>query len=156
MSETVLRRWGPWALLGVIVVVVLAVAAWPSSGHETLKDRARSLESELRCVDCEALSIAESSTSSAAALRADVEARLRAGQSDAQIRQAYIDRYGPSILLKPENKGIGLIVWGLPVAAVVLGAGGLAIALARWRREPRLAATSADEQIVQRAREHGA
>src|SRR5689334_13965987 len=151
-----MRRWAPWMVLGVIVVVVLAIAAWPSSGHQAVAERAHSLESELRCVDCEALSIADSSTSNAAAQRTDIENRVRAGQSDAEIRQAYIDKYGASILLKPENKGLGLLVWGLPVAAIVLGAGGLAFVLRRWRREPRLTATSADEQIVQRAREQGA
>jgi cytochrome c-type biogenesis protein CcmH len=154
VSETV-KRWGPWVVLGVVAVVVLAIAAWPASGRRTVAQRAHALESELRCVDCEALSIADSSTSNAAAQRTDIENRIRAGQSDAQIRQGYIDSYGASILLKPENRGLGLLVWGLPVAALVLGGGGLALALARWRREPRLRATSADEQIVRRAREQG-
>jgi len=149
------KRWGPWALLAVIAAVVLAVAAWPSGGHATIAERTRSLASELRCVDCEALSIADSATPTAAAQRADIEARLRAGQTDGQIRQAYVDRYGPSILLKPQNDGIGILVWGLPVAAFILGAGGLAYALWRWRREPRLAATEADEQLVAQAREAG-
>ena len=151
-----MRRWAPWAVLGLVLVVVLAIAAWPSSGHRTVAERAHSLESELRCVDCEALSIADSSTSNAAAQRTDIENRIRAGRSDAEIRQAYIDKYGASILLKPENKGLGLLVWGLPVAAIVLGAGGLVFALRRWRRQPRLQATAADEQIVRRAREQGA
>ncbi|HZR12584.1 MAG TPA: cytochrome c-type biogenesis protein [Acidimicrobiia bacterium] len=150
-----MKRWGPWALLAVIAAVVLAVAAWPSGGHATIAERTRSLASELRCVDCEALSIADSATPTAAAQRADIEARLRAGQTDGQIRQAYVDRYGPSILLKPQNDGIGILVWGLPVAAFILGAGGLAYALWRWRREPRLAATEADEQLVAQAREAG-
>lgn len=152
MNATV-RRWGPWAVLLAVAAVVLAVAAWPSGGHATVAERTRSLASELRCVDCEALSIADSNTSTAAAQRADIAARLRAGQSDAQIRQAYVDRYGPSILLKPQNDGIGILVWGLPVAAFILGAGGLGYALWRWRREPRLTATAADEELVANARE---
>jgi cytochrome c-type biogenesis protein CcmH len=146
-------RFLPWALLAVVVAVALTVAAWPSHGPPSVAQRARSVASELRCVDCEALSIADSSTSNAAAQRADIESRVRAGQSDAQIRRAYVDRYGPSILLRPENKGIGMLVWALPVGAFLLGAGGLALALRRWRSEPRLAASTADEQLVRRTRE---
>jgi cytochrome c-type biogenesis protein CcmH len=147
------RRWLPWGALVVVAVVALAVAAWPSGGRRSVAQRAHAIASELRCVDCEALSIADSSTSNAAAQRADIESRVRAGQSDAQIRRAYVDRYGPSILLRPESTGIGMLVWALPVAAFVLGAGGLVLALRRWRREPRLAASSADEQLVRRTRE---
>ena len=150
---TGLRRWAPWGALAVVAVAALAVAAWPSAGRRTISERAHSIESELRCVDCEALSIADSSTSNAAAQRTDIEQRLRAGQSDAQIRRAYVDNYGPSILLRPENKGLGMVVWALPVGALVLGAGGLALALRRWRTEPRLAPSSADEQLVRRTRE---
>ena len=147
------RRWLPWVVLGVVAAVALAIAAWPSSGPSTVAQRAHAIASELRCVDCEALSIADSSTSNAAAQRADIESRLRSGQSAAQIRRAYVEQYGPSILLRPENKGIGMLVWALPTGAFLLGAAGLAFALRRWRAEPRLAASSADEQLVQRARE---
>jgi cytochrome c-type biogenesis protein CcmH len=140
-------------VLAVVVAVALTVAAWPSHGPPSVAQRAQSVASELRCVDCEALSIADSSTSNAAAQRADIESRVRAGQSDAQIRRAYVDRYGASILLRPENKGIGMLVWALPVGAFLLGAGGLALALRRWRSEPRLAASTADEQLVRRTRE---
>jgi cytochrome c-type biogenesis protein CcmH len=146
-------RFLPWTVLALVVAAALTVAAWPSHGPPSVAERARSVASELRCVDCEALSIADSSTSNAAAQRADIESRVRAGQSDAQIRRAYVDRYGASILLRPENKGIGMLVWALPVGAFLLGAGGLALALRRWRSEPRLAASTADEQLVRRTRE---
>jgi cytochrome c-type biogenesis protein CcmH/NrfF len=46
-----------------------------------------------------------------------------------------------------------MLVWALPVGAFLLGAGGLALALRRWRSEPRLAASTADEQLVRRTRE---
>jgi cytochrome c-type biogenesis protein CcmH len=142
----------PWLLLGAVVVGVLAWATWPSGEERTVRDRAHDLAAELRCPVCEALSIADSPSTTARAIRADLRRRIVAGQSDEEIRQAYVDRYGESILLEPEGSGLGILVWGLPVAAVVLGAGGLALALRRWRREPRLHATEADEQLVSRAR----
>ena len=147
-----LRRVFPWAALGVVVLVVLAWAAWPDGGSATPRERARDLATELRCPDCEGLSVADSSTSSARAIRADVRRRIAAGETDGQVRRAYIDRYGESILLKPEGSGLGVLVWGLPVVVLVVGAGGLAMALARWRREPRLHATAADEDLVDETR----
>ena len=141
-----------WVGIAVLAVGVLAVALWPSGGTPTVRARTRSLASELRCVDCEGLSVAESSTASARQTRRDIEARIRRGQSDQDIRQVYVDRFGESILLKPSSRGIGVVVWALPVIVLVVGAGGLALALRRWGRQPRLVATDADEALVARAR----
>ena len=81
-----------------------------------------------------------------------IRERVEAGDSDAEIRQAFIDKFGDSILLKPESGGIGIVVWGLPVAVLILGGGGLVFALRRWRREPHLHATAADEKLVEETR----
>jgi cytochrome c-type biogenesis protein CcmH len=142
----------PWIALAVIVVGAIAWAASSGDDEPASRARARELASELRCPDCEGLAVADSSTSSARAIRRDIERRIAAGQSDETIRQAYVDRYGGSILLKPEGSGIGVLVWALPVAALVAAAGGLALALRRWRREPPMHATEADEALVGRAR----
>lgn len=146
------RRWAPWVLLGVVVFAVLGWAAWPS-GTQSDADRARSVASELRCPDCESLSAADSQTQSARAIRRDVQDRIAEGQTDAEIRRAYADRYGESILLKPESDGLGLLVWGLPIVLLVLGIGGLFFALRRWRRTEPLQATEADEALVRSVRE---
>lgn len=146
------KRGVAWVVLAVVVVVTLAIVVWPSGGKPSQAARVRSISSELRCPDCESQSIAQSSTDVARAARDDIRRRVAVGQSDAEIRQAYIDKFGPSILLKPESSGLGILVWGLPAAALVLGTGGLVLALRRWRREPRLHATPADRELVQRAR----
>jgi cytochrome c-type biogenesis protein CcmH len=141
-----------WLALAVAVAATVAIVVWPSGGTPTVAERTRSLAGELRCVDCEGLSVADSSTASARQTRRDIAARLRRGESDAEIRQVYVDRFGESILLKPSSRGIGILVWALPVVVLVLGAGGLAVALRRWQRQPRLVATDDDEALVARAR----
>lgn len=146
------RRLLPWLALAAVVVFTLAIVVWPSGGKPSAAERARSIGSELRCPDCESQSISQSSTETARAARADIRQRIAAGQSDADIRQAYIDKFGDSILLKPESGGLGILVWGLPAAALVLGGGGLVLALRRWRREPHLHPTDADRELVQQAR----
>jgi cytochrome c-type biogenesis protein CcmH len=146
------RRALAWIALAAVVAVTLAIVAWPRGGEASDASRVSALASELRCPDCEGQSIEQSSTETARAARADIRRRVGAGESDAEIRQAYIDKFGDSILLKPEGGGLGILVWGLPAAAVVLGAGGLVFALRRWRREPHLHPTDADRELVERAR----
>ena len=146
------RRAAPWIALLVVVVGALVLATRGDDGPQTVNDRVRSIASDLRCVDCQSQSVATSSTASARAFRADIRRRVVAGQSDGAIKRAFVDRYGEFILLKPTGSGLGLIVWGLPVLVLVVGAGGLFVALRRWRRQPRLTATEADEQLVADAR----
>jgi len=146
------RRLVPWIVLAAVVIATLVIVVWPDGGDASPSARARALSEELRCPECEGLSVADSSAPTARAMRADIRERVAAGESDAEIRQAMIDRFGDSVLLKPEGEGIGLLVWGLPVVALVLGAGGLGYALWRWRRQPTLHATDADEALVERAR----
>ncbi len=143
-----LRRWLPWIVLAVLVVGALAYSAWPRSGDESVAAHTRRIASDLRCIDCESLSVADSATSSARATRADIAVRIRHGESDAEIRQVYVDRYGESVLLKPSSNGLGILVWALPIAALLIGAGGIVLALRRWQRQPRLVASTADEELV--------
>jgi cytochrome c-type biogenesis protein CcmH len=147
----VTRRWWPWVLLAVVVAGVLAVVLWPSDAP-TRAERAHALASELKCPECEGLSVADSSAPTSVAIRADINRRIDRGESDGEIRQAYVDKYGEEILLSPEGSGVGLLVWVLPVLVLALGAAGVWFALARARREPRLHATTADEVLVERER----
>jgi len=146
------RRSLVWGGAAALVVGAIVWAAWPSSGTATPASRAHELATELRCPDCQALSVADSTTTSAEAIRADLLRRTTAGESDAEIRQVYINRYGESILLKPTSTGLGLVVWVLPVVVLALAAVGLGLAFAKWRGQPRLQATDADEALVEEAR----
>jgi cytochrome c-type biogenesis protein CcmH len=147
-----IRRWGPWIALGLVVVIALAVVLWPH-GPQSLDARAHDLETQFKCPECSGLSVADSQAPTSRAMRADIKRRIRAGQSDAQIRQAYIDTYGETILLSPQDSGVSLLVWILPVVVLALGATGIVFALRRNRDQPQLHATAADERLVERARD---
>ena len=146
-----MRRWAPWVGLGVVVAVVLAVTLWPG-GDRSAAARAHDLETQIKCPECQGLSVADSQATTSQAIRADIKKRIARGQSDAQIREVYVSTYGQSILLSPQNSGLGLIVWVLPVLVLALGAAGIVFALARNRREPHLHATEADEALITRER----
>jgi cytochrome c-type biogenesis protein CcmH len=146
-----IRRWAPWVALAAVVAVVLAITLWPG-GSPSAAARAHGLEAEIKCPECQGLSVADSQATTSLAIRADIKQRIADGQSDDTIRQAYVDRYGSSILLTPQSSGISLLVWVLPIVVLGVGAAGIFFVLSRNRREPRLRATPADEALLVRER----
>lgn len=114
--------------LGALVLVDALSPAAPL----TQAEQAAQIAGELRCPDCQSLSVAESQTAAAAAIRRQIVALLEAGQTPAQVRQHFVDRYGEWILQAPRSA----LVWLLPGAAVLLGIG----LLAWWLRRGRSAA----------------
>ena len=89
------------ALLALAAVAALQ-ALRPSD--QTMADQSRAIAAELRCPDCEGLSVAESHTVAANAIRAEIAAQLAAGRSADEIRQHFVARYGEWILLAPRDR----------------------------------------------------
>ena len=148
------KWWVAWVALGVIVVIAVGVLIARSRPSSSPSARAARLSSELACPVCTGESVAVSNVPESRAMRLDIAARIKKGQNDAQIRDAYVAIYGEHVLLTPANGGLGVIAWGLPVLALVLGAGGIAFAIRRGSRTPRLAATADDVALVDRERGH--
>jgi cytochrome c-type biogenesis protein CcmH len=145
----VIKRWGAWIALALVVAVALAVVLWPH-GSQSPAARAHDLETQFKCPECQGLSVADSQAPTSRAIRADIKRRIKAGQSDDQIRRAFVDTYGESILLTPQDSGVSLLVWILPVVVVAMGATGIVLALRRNRDQPHLHSTEADERLVER------
>jgi cytochrome c-type biogenesis protein CcmH len=141
----------PWIVLGALVAGALLWAATSGDDQPTHRARARDLAAELRCPDCEGLSVADSSTTAARAIRADIRDRIAAGESDEKIRQVYVDRYGESILLEPEGDGLGILLWSLPVLVLGGGGAGLVLAIRRGRTGVVERANADDEDLVAEA-----
>jgi cytochrome c-type biogenesis protein CcmH len=136
------------ALLCLIAIPHVAGAVEPS---EMLKDpkleaRARELSTELRCMVCQNESIDESQATLAHDLRVLIRQRIAAGESNQQVRDYLVSRYGDFILLKPPFKPETLLLWGTPLL-IFLG-GGAAILLSIRRRASSLkpASLSAAEE----------
>ena len=147
-----IKRVLPVVALAAVVVAALVIAgAGRSHPSRSPVARTEAIAADLRCPVCQGLSIADSHSPTAEAIRDDIRRRVDAGESDAAIKAFYVGRYGEWILLRPETSGVGALVWILPVTAVLLGIGGLALAFRRWRRQPVLAATDEDRAIVEAA-----
>jgi cytochrome c-type biogenesis protein CcmH len=102
----------------------------------SLEARARALSAQLRCMVCQNESIDESHADLAHDLRVLVRERLRAGDSDDQIRAFLVRRYGDFILLKPPFKLETWLLWGAPFLILLTGGG---IILVARRRQKSLA-----------------
>jgi cytochrome c-type biogenesis protein CcmH len=147
-----IRRVLPVVALAAVIGAALVIGgAGRSHPRRSPTERAHAIAAELRCPVCQGLSVADSPSPTAKAIYDDVRRRVDAGESDASIKAFYVGRYGEWILLRPETSGVGALVWILPVTALLLGAGGLALAFRRWRRQPVMAATDEDRALVEAA-----
>lgn len=152
---TAVRRWLPFLLLVPVVAIALWVGAGRGDGRPGPAARADRLASEVRCPTCEGLSAAESGTPAAVAVRDEIRRRIDAGETDGQVRAFLVSRYGKDILLVPEGSGVAALVWALPVTALVLGGGGLVLALRRRRPARSPAPTPEDRALVEQALRDG-
>ncbi|WP_208977975.1 cytochrome c-type biogenesis protein [Labrenzia sp. 011] len=100
-----------------------------------LETRARNLSAELRCMVCQNQSIDDSDAPLARDLRILVRERLLAGDSDAQVIDYLVSRYGEFVLLKPRFAWHTLALWAAGPVALVAGL--FAIGLAMRKRRAR-------------------
>jgi len=122
--------------------------AWAVLPGEALSDpaleaRARALSAELRCMVCQNQSIDLSDAELAHDLRVLVRERLMAGDSDEEVLDYVVSRYGEFVLLKPRYSLRNALLWGAPVLLLVAGAG--VLFFSQRRRKTSGATLSAEE-----------
>jgi cytochrome c-type biogenesis protein CcmH len=127
----------------------LAVQPDEQLSDPALETRARDISAGLRCLVCQNQSIDDSNAPLARDLRILVRERLEAGDSNQQVLDYLVARYGDFILLKPRFAPYTLILWLTP--AVVLVVGGI-VALRRFRRPKGTPETLSAEEETKLAR----
>jgi cytochrome c-type biogenesis protein CcmH len=111
-----------------------------------LEARARTIGRALRCVVCQNQSVDDSAAEVAQDMRRAVRERLTAGDSDAQVMDYMVARYGDYVLLKPPFKADTWLLWlGGPLVLLVAGAG-LILAARKRRVVPAAPAPLTDEE----------
>ncbi len=124
-------------LLAVAAPIFASAAAWAiSDPGEMLPNRAQELRAEaighqLRCLVCQNESIEDSNADLARDLRRIVRQRVAAGNSDRQVMDWVVARYGDFVRLRPPFRPLTWLLWFSP--AIALGAGGTAVLIARRR-----------------------
>jgi len=129
---------------GRLGAAILLVALSLSAAHAVQPDevmadpakeaRARDLSRELRCMVCQNQSIDDSEAPLARDLRLLVRERIAAGDSDSQVIDFLVARYGEFVLLKPRVERQTLLLWAVPPLVLIAGA------IALWLQARRRAA----------------
>jgi cytochrome c-type biogenesis protein CcmH len=138
-------RW-----LTAVVVALTLVGASPLDAVEpdevlsdrVLEARARTLSKELRCMVCQNQSIDDSDAPLARDLRVLVRERLQAGDSNRQVIDFLVARYGEFVLLRPRFSSHTALLWLGPAAFLLIGAIGLLVILRRYRTQPQTETTA--------------
>ena len=124
------------ALVVIVAALALAPAALACNAHPSQAQ----LEGEVMCPVC-GTTLDQSESPAAQQIKRAIRARIAAGQSDCQIKDALVKNYGSAILAAPQKSGFGLLAWWVPVGGILLAAVAIGFAAWRWtgRREPEAA-----------------
>jgi cytochrome c-type biogenesis protein CcmH len=181
--------WLGWALLAVLGVGVLLLPAFmpvealalgftpvqqagrsqniafaqnptPVPANFVSDDQVNAIAKEMYCPVCESTPLDVCPTQACAEWRELIRQMLAEGQSEAQIKQYFVDRFGPQVLATPPAQGINLLVYVIPPVIILAGVLLLYGAFRSWRRaapQVRMAAPRApnplDDEYVQRLEE---
>jgi cytochrome c-type biogenesis protein CcmH len=136
-----------WLLMGLVLAGALFAGAQGKSGPPTEDQRVKRITSVIRCPTCRGLSAEQSDAPSAESIRDEVRRRVQEGQTDAQVKDYLISRYGEDILLQPRSA----VVWVLPILGIALAVGGLLLVLRRRRLGDGPKVSEADQALVEKA-----
>ena len=144
-----MRRVAAAALL-LFSLCAPAFAVQPSEmlDDPALEERARNLSAGLRCMVCQNQSIDDSDAELARDLRVLVRERIAAGETDAQVIDYVVSRYGEFVLLQPRFSTRNALLWATPALLLAFGGGFLLLHTARRRRraKPAPAPLTAEEE----------
>jgi len=111
-----------------LALCLLTNGAFASSAREAAlaadpvaEKRLQALSKELRCLVCQNETIADSNAELAVDLRREIRSMIADGRSDNEILDFMVTRYGDFVLYRPPVKGVTLLLWGGPVALLLLG-----------------------------------
>lgn len=143
-------------LVGLLLLLCLplahGLAVEPSEqlANPALEARARAISAGLRCLVCQNESIDESNADLAHDIRLLVRRRLVAGDTDQQVIQAVVNRYGQFVLLKPPVEPATYVLWFGPPALLLIGLGASVVWMVRRRHAAPAAAPALTEAERQR------
>ena len=144
------------ALIALLLgFATLAQAVEPDEvlSDPALETRAREISKGLRCLVCRNESIDESNAQLAKDLRVLVRERLTAGDSDAEVMDYVVDRYGEYVLLRPTTRGANWLLWAAgPLMLVVAGGIGWNFVRRRGRATAAAPDTLSDEEKARLAK----
>ena len=120
-------------MIRLAVVLMFAALAAVSAGVAATPPRAADLEAEIVCPVCET-TLDQSNAPIAEKMKAFIRARIAAGDSEQQIKDALVAQFGTKVLAQPPGGGFGLLAWLLPLGALLAGAVVVGFLVRSWSR----------------------
>lgn len=118
--------------VGLLAVLLLSFSLTVGAQNSPLDERTRGVASQLRCPVCQGVSIQDSPSELAVEMKSVVREQLAAGRTPDEVKAYFVEKYGDWVLLEPPATGFNLLVYVLPVLAVVGGVFAVVIAVRRW------------------------
>lgn len=142
-----MTRSAPYALALLLALALPSGAVQPDEmlADPALEARAREISREVRCPVCQGESIDDSNAQISKDLRIIIRERLVAGDTNEEVIDFLVARYGEFVLFNPPKTGINLILW-LAGPAMLLAGGAIAVAAVRRRKGGTEEDLSAEEQ----------
>ena len=137
-------------LLAIATAAAPAKEAAPAAQDPVLEKRVMTLAEELRCLVCQNQTLADSNAPLAEDLRNQIRERMREGNSDAQVVEYLVARYGDFVLYRPPLKATTVLLWFGPL---LLLAAGFAVLLRRLLRRRSMEVTEMTAADRKRAAE---
>jgi len=149
-----MSRRAVWVVMAAVLVGALAIGS-QRQGPVTDEARVRRIGADLRCPTCQGMAVADSDAPAARGIREEITRRVAEGrETDGQVKDFILSLY-PGISLRPETRGLGLVVWGLPVVVGVAVVGALAlVVVGRRRRQAPVVVSDDDRRLVEQALGH--
>ena len=130
VTSTGMRGGEGWRLISKVLIALFLlltpIPAFAVNPDEVLSDpaleyRARQISAQLRCMVCQNQSIDDSNAELAKDLRVLVRQRLTDGDTDGQVIDYVVSRYGEFVLLNPRLSSKTIILWAMPIGLLVAG-----------------------------------
>ena len=114
------------------------------STDSALEARTSAVASRLRCPVCQGMSIQDSPSELSQQMRGVVRDQLREGKTPAEVEAYFVSKYGEWILLEPRPTGFNILVYAVPLLAVLGGLGLIVVVVRRWTRPTADGSTATD------------
>jgi len=132
--KTLMQRAAAWVLLALALSCGWAKEAAPLADDPVVEQRLVAISEEMRCLVCQNESLSASRSELAQDLRRELRTLIRAGRSDAEIREFMVSRYGDFVLYRPRIQPTTWLLWAGPFVLMVTAVVVLLVYLRRRNR----------------------
>lgn len=123
---------GAWVAALVAVLVLMPTLLLAQIPDSVVAARTKSIASQLRCPVCQGLSLQDSQSELSMQMKSVISDRIRSGQTDQQVLDYFMAKYGEWILLEPPARGFNLAVYLVPLVVLLGGMGVLYVSVRKW------------------------